>query len=92
MITILHFWFYSSKLSAKTFPANSVVQKKACCELRIALHPISFNIFICLRSADLLTATLRDQDREDKRLKLGYLSIKTKTFIGSYFISQSKRG
>jgi hypothetical protein len=36
--------------------------KRGLCELRIALHPMSFNIFICLRSADLLTC-LQDQDR-----------------------------
>jgi hypothetical protein len=56
----------NSPLKHKTHFIRQFELFKECCELRIALHPISFNIFICLRSADLLTA-LRDQDRgEDK--------------------------
>jgi hypothetical protein len=36
------------------------------CELRIALHPMSFNIFICLRNAALFTATQADPNRDEQ--------------------------
>jgi hypothetical protein len=47
------------------------------------LHPMSFNIFICLRNAALFTNSKRTQIvMQTNAFKFSYLSIKTKAFIG----------